>query len=87
MKLQLIRWADHYSDDDGAWKSLEEERKKPVFPMVCQSVGWVLREDKDTVTLVANLDGRPSKTADLHGYGLTHVLKATIVRRVTLRES
>jgi len=85
LKLQLIVWQDHWSDDATEWKDVEEEQSKPVEPLVCHSVGWVLREDAKMVSLISNLDGTPAKPEERHGYGVTHILKAAIVRRVTLR--
>ena len=85
MKLQLILWTDHWSDDATEWKDVEEEMAKPVEPLVCHSVGWVLREDAKMVSLIANLDGDPRKPEERHGYGVTNILKGAIVKRITLR--
>ena len=85
MKLQLIAWRDHWSDDGSDWKDVADEAAKPVEPMVCHSVGWVFREDEHTVSLLANLNGAPG-SADC-GYHISHIVKAAIVRRTALRES
>ncbi len=83
MKLQYIEFLDHFSDGD-QWTALGEYAEKKYEPLVCRSVGWVVREDKHQITLLANLDGSPWTTEDRNGFGAFVILKPCVVRRVTM---
>lgn len=81
MRLEYVIWRDHWSSGDD-WVDIDEEVDTPLAPLLCQSVGWVLSEDRKMLKLVSNLDGEPD-VAD-HGFGVTLILKDAIVSRVPL---
>ena len=53
MKLVLIEWLDsqRMSSDWGPIKNIERATK---LGLTCQSVGWVLQDDRDAVSLLPN---------------------------------
>lgn len=52
--LLLIEWMDSASAaGGGTWKDAEE--LKELAPVRLRSVGWVLREDKESVVLVGHI--------------------------------
>lgn len=81
MRLELVTWLDHY-DGGSDWTSLEEAAAEEMSPLVCQSVGWVLAEDRRILRLVSNLDGKPGEAE--HGFGVMNILKSDIVSRKRL---
>lgn len=52
MKLVLVDWVDAISADSG-WKTIEKMKK--AVPHPCRSVGWIVNQTKDFVTLVSSL--------------------------------
>lgn len=52
MHLEYVEWLDSHSTSDGAWHTAREIGR---HPMKIRSIGWVLRETKRSLTLVAHL--------------------------------
>lgn len=54
MRLVLVVWLDAVSEDASGWKSLDLIRKQR--PPRIESVGWVLCENDEFITLVSSKD-------------------------------
>lgn len=52
MRLVLVKWIDAVTDNHG-WRPLEQVRKG--VPSRCQTVGWIIKQTKTYITLVATL--------------------------------
>lgn len=81
LRLLYVEWIDHHNDDNLDWKKVEDLRSEEIPEVVCRSVGWLVKDDGRYIRLVPHLDGTPGD----HGFGAMNILKAAIVRRVTLR--
>ena len=57
-KLVIVEWVDSHSID--GWRTIED--MKPDGICRCQTVGWLMRKDKELVSVVQSLafDGRDS---------------------------
>lgn len=53
-KAVLVDWVDSCSFAQHRWRAVEEARQ--IEPSKIQSVGWLLREEKDFVVLTGSLD-------------------------------
>jgi hypothetical protein len=78
VKFELIQWLDHISITDGWFRGEAIDKLKPGS--VIQSVGWVYKEDKDCVHLVATM----SQNGQYSGH--TCILKKLIQNRWKLRD-
>ena len=54
MKLAYIEWWDHCSFMEYKWRSLDEI--SDLAPTLVKSVGWILKETKEYITIVSTLD-------------------------------
>jgi hypothetical protein len=79
-----VVFLDHYSGPDD-WKDIKEIQGETFEHLVCESVGWVVAEDDERLTLVANLNGKPVVDDQLQGFGTFHILKSAIVSCRTIR--
>jgi len=50
-RLMYVEWDDH-SAGDNRWQDMDKVEAKPLR---CKSVGWVAKETKDAMTLVATV--------------------------------
>lgn len=50
MKLVYVTWLDHCSFTNSMWRVKEEY--DALSPPLCQTVGWVLKEDDDMMVVV-----------------------------------
>ena len=82
MKLVLVDWFDHSSSPDG-WHDIEEYQTES-FPLACQSVGWVVHEDKDIMVIVPHRY-LPRDGYKQRGSGDLTVLKRAIKRIKVLK--
>ena len=71
--LYVVDWWDHCSSS-GSWSSLEQV--KAMAPVLIRSVGFIVAETKDTITLVAHSDSIGHNVA-----GDICILKACIKRK------
>lgn len=78
MKRQLIyiEWEDHVGYN-GSWTSFSEVDNKPI---IIKSVGWLLKEDKKSLTISSCIDTQDFK----QGKCISTILKNCIVRRKKL---
>ena len=76
MKLVIIEWLDAQSMADGGWQRRKDVEK--LTPAVVKSVGWILEETKDHVTLIAH-DGDTEVGGDFS------IPKACIKKRRVLK--
>lgn len=53
-KLVEIVWEDHSSSSDHGWKSIEEIVEHGI-PLVCKSVGWLIKDTKDVKVIVSTM--------------------------------
>ena len=51
MKLVIVDWIDSCSSR--GW--VEKEALQTSIPLPCRSVGWVIKEDKECIVLIAHL--------------------------------
>ena len=72
-----LEWEDHWSPSGGGWHDLEEG--PPWKPLICCSVGWIVKEDSKGVVLAANISGG----GDLSQ--CSYILKNCIKRRRRLQ--
>lgn len=61
--MRLITWLDA-SGGTGSWEHIENFQEKG--PIHCQSVGFVVHETDEYVTIVQNLDGEEETKACHH---------------------
>ena len=52
MKLVYLEWVDSVSAPDGGWQDPKEVKK--LTPDTVRSVGWIISETKDFVTLISH---------------------------------
>lgn len=71
--LVIIAWADHASQD--AWQSQDEAKKETLQEI--RSVGWLIKEDDEVYTLVADHDANYVEVARtmVIGKGLVRAMK------------
>jgi hypothetical protein len=74
----LIEWLDHSSLDGNQWQTMENA--ETLAPVIVRSIGWLLREDKETLVLVPH-------TSDENGmvFGEVCILKRVVIKRKKLR--
>lgn len=76
MKIEEIVWEDHYSTDAWADPATEDF----VSDMLVTSLGYVLKETRAKIVLVAN------QASNGHIFGTITILKKTIKNRTVVRE-
>lgn len=80
MRLEHIRYLDHFQDE-GGWKDTGSEELEPLY---CDSVGWVVAENGIVVRLAPNTSDSDDKQD--RECGAMVLLKCCIVSRTVLRE-
>lgn len=53
--LVHIRWEDHYCYGRGGWR---DSHKVDISPLICETVGWVVAQDKERLATAAGHDGQ-----------------------------
>ena len=76
MKLVLIDWVDSVGDGT-RWRELDDIKKDK--PVKIRSVGWILAETKESMTIVAHL-------SDSHGQGEMTIPSEAIKKITVLRK-
>ena len=84
MKLVLVEWVDSHSGR--GWRTLDE-LKDECRPLVCRSVGWLVKRANRQVLLVASLNSENEKDLLTNGCSDTVIPTSCITRMVELRES
>ena len=75
--LTLIEWLDHCSLDGGHWQTVESA--ETLTPVIVQSIGWLLKETKETIVLVPHLSQGQGQV-----FGEVCILKRVIIKRKSL---
>ncbi len=85
-KLVLIEWMDAVSVSGPGWMRLSKIKRKSndVMEDINVSVGFVVQETKDTVTLVSHLTGLRDFGDETEGSGDVTIPKAWVKHRVNL---
>jgi len=74
-KLLFVEWLDAASESEPGWKALESIDPNPV---VCWSVGWLLHENTDAITIASSVNAE-------HFDGDVTIPKSWIRRQVELK--
>jgi hypothetical protein len=81
-KLYLIKWEDSYSSDN-KWKSISGMTKPKR--MVCVSVGWLIKETKNTILIVPHITDIKNKNSSGTGLGEIVIPNSAIRERRELK--
>ena len=76
--LVYIEWLDHSSFDRGTWSKVEDIQRG-AGPVKINSVGWIVAEDSDGVTIVSHMDDKGHNSA-----GDQYIIKHCITKRKKL---
>ena len=79
-QLVAVEWLDHCTRDGPAWQSMEDV--KGLSPAVCYSVGYLINETDQYVTIAAHVGPDDD---DHEVGGAMCIVKSCIVRRECLR--
>ena len=60
MKLVLIEWLDSHSLAGDRWHPLEEIENE-AGPLMCRSVGWLVKDTKKVKVLVSHISGEANR--------------------------
>lgn len=82
-KLVLIEWQDSFGCSTN-WEVIKDEPLN-AQPMICQSVGWLVQDDKKVKVVVPHLT--KSENVDLQGCGDMTIPTVSVVRIVELKEA
>ncbi len=85
MKLVLIEWLDSHSGK-GAWQTVEQ-LERAAEPLYCQSVGWLISENKSCKVIVPHLAGEKNGDTVLQGCGDLTIPTNAITKVTVLRGS
>lgn len=83
LKLVLIEWVDSFGCSSD-WQELEDD-PQPLKPIICQSVGWLLRDWTQCKVIVPHIAEIP-RDSTLQGCGDMTIPTACILRMVDLSE-
>ena len=78
MKLLFVEWHDHHSFTTNEWRDFEDFEDET--PLVVESAGWLVRENKTHLIIAAHHALRAGKVC-----GEMMILKSAITRRKTLK--
>lgn len=84
MKLVLIEWVDSHSGR--GWHDVEHF-KTVAEPLYCQSVGWIVTENKDVKVIVPHIGGERNGDVLLQGCGDLTIPTASILKITTLKKA
>lgn len=77
MELAFVEWIDSASSATPGWKPLEQVESEGR-PLPCRSVGWIAREDAESITLVPHLSGDGERSA-IYGKGELGIPRCAIL--------
>jgi hypothetical protein len=83
MRLVLVEWADSYGCSP-TWQPLEGT--EPAKRLVCKSVGWLFRDDKECKIVVPHISDGESIGIPPQGCGDMTIPTRCIIRMTTLKE-
>ena len=78
--LVLVEWKDHW--DSASWKSLEDIEH---IPELCLTVGWLVKETEEGLTVVSCLD--PHDPINKPMGSTQYILKNCITKHKVLRKA
>jgi hypothetical protein len=81
--LVYLEWLDHAGRANVRWEFVTDTES--LGPGLVRSVGWILREDRQSLTIVGN-HAEHSEDCEPEVQGVHCILKSCITRRVTLRD-
>ena len=84
MKLVLIEWLDAHAGR--GWQTTENI-EAAAAPLVCRSVGWLLKDTKECKLIVSHLGGEENAKYFMLGCGDLTIPTCAIVKMTVLRES
>lgn len=71
--IEVVEWLDHCSTKGGQWESFEDICED-LKPLTVHSVGWVIKETKESVTLIPTWHNEQA-------YGDILIIKRCIISR------
>lgn len=78
--LVLVEWKDHHADNN--WVKSKDIELKPEY---CLSVGWLVKEDDEAITVVSCIDPKDPINGAM---GNTwYILKSCITMQKVLRKA
>lgn len=80
-KLMYVKWKDHWGPSHTKW--ITYDNKFEPEPMTVESVGWVLYDNKDILTLVPHKYYQDDDAGA--GQGEINILKSCIVSKKVLQ--
>ena len=81
--LVLIEWLDAHSGR--GWQTLDQ-LQQAAEPLYCQSVGWLVSENKDCKVIVPHISGEKNGTVTLTGCGDMTIPNKSIVKLTVLQK-
>ena len=86
MNLVLIEWLDSNSCYTG-WNTKDQITSLPIGGLRCRSVGWLVKEARDHIVIVAHIGGEEENGSFKNGCGDMMIPKVSIVSRKPLWET
>lgn len=78
--LVYVEWFDHFSSDNMDWTNITKIEEEEMDPVLCRSVGWIVKENKRILRLCSHFDGDPGNDAEA-GFAVMNIIKSAIVKR------
>lgn len=75
-RIEYVEWIDPHSCDEGTWMEIKDVKKTLAK---CRSVGWVILEDEDSITLANHLSNNDMVD------GLLTIPKSLITKRKSIK--
>ncbi len=69
--MVMVKWHDAYTHCDKPWHSIEEIEQESEGHAVVHTVGWLLREDDDYLTVTLSVSDLGSDDVDEVGPAIT----------------
>ena len=84
MELVLVEWVDSHSSP-GGWLFIDDiiDREDNLY---CRSVGWIVKETEELITLVPHIAGEVNGNLRLSGRGDLTIPCIAITKMVVLRK-
>lgn len=82
MKLVLVEWVDSHSSR--GWQTMET-LERAAEPLFCQSVGWLVSENKDCKVIVPHIGGERNGDQMMQGCGDLTIPAKAITKMTVLR--